>query len=278
MRRVAGHPAEDLGRRGDRADLRGGARLAPHPLGREPGQRVADGGGGDERPDEMAAAALVLARRLLAVLVRTDRDVLGAVVGGELGAAQREHRGRERDEPGHQLLRDGTQPARLADPAHGGRGADHRAEDAAALDRQLRRRQAPLHHAAGARAPRRAGPGRAAPGSRRSRRGSACARPRPRAARPGAGSRTPTSSGRARARRFRAPCRRAGSSPSSTRRSVAPVSARSPPPGAPPGAPARPRRARRRRPAHRRARRRASPRAPTRLRKTSSAPAGRASG
>ncbi len=40
----------------------------------------------------MRAAALVLARSGLAVLVAPDRDVLGAVVGGELGATQRHRR------------------------------------------------------------------------------------------------------------------------------------------------------------------------------------------
>src|SRR5581483_6979944 len=76
--RVPRHPAEQLRGGGDRADLRDGLRLAPVPLGREARERVPDGRSRDERPDEMPAAALVLARRALAVLVAPDRDVLGA--------------------------------------------------------------------------------------------------------------------------------------------------------------------------------------------------------
>jgi hypothetical protein len=48
----------------------------------------------------MRAAALVLLLARLAVLVRADRDVLGAVVGGELGAAQRDDGRSERRDPG----------------------------------------------------------------------------------------------------------------------------------------------------------------------------------
>ena len=46
----------------------------------------------------MRAAALVLLRPRLAVLVGADRDVLRAVVGRELASAQRERRGRERED------------------------------------------------------------------------------------------------------------------------------------------------------------------------------------
>ena len=47
------------------------------------GERGADRGGEQQRPDQVRAAPLVLLPARLAVLVRPDRDVLGAVVGGE---------------------------------------------------------------------------------------------------------------------------------------------------------------------------------------------------
>ena len=260
VRRVAGHPAEDLGRRGDRPEPRGGARLARTRRARA-GERVADGGSGDERADEMAAAALVLARRLLAVLVRANRDVLGAVIGGELGAAQCQHRGRERKKTGQQLLRYRAQPARLADPAHGGRGADHRAEDAAALDRQLRRRHAALHQRQERK--RFGEPGRAAQHRVLDARG-AEALALGHDLEPPVG--VPDRAG-PRGRAVHEHTVREGHAAEPDlllfhQRSVALVSPRSPPPGAPPGAPALPRRARRRPRTHRRGRRRASPRAP----------------
>src|SRR5690242_14258965 len=40
---IARHPAEDLRRRSERAELRGCARLVAHPLGGEGGERVPDG-------------------------------------------------------------------------------------------------------------------------------------------------------------------------------------------------------------------------------------------
>ena len=50
----------------------------------------------------------MLPRARLVVLVAADRDVLGAVIGGEIVAAQREERRREREQPGGELLRDRT--------------------------------------------------------------------------------------------------------------------------------------------------------------------------
>src|SRR5881628_1353477 len=94
--RVARHPAEDLGRRAERADLRSRTRGIPPALGRARRERVADRGGREQRADQVRAAALVLLRARLAVLVRADRDVLGAVVAGELGATERVRRRRER--------------------------------------------------------------------------------------------------------------------------------------------------------------------------------------
>src|SRR4029450_2080397 len=66
--------------------------------GRGARARVRDGGRGDERADEVAAAALVLLRRARAVLVRANGDVLGAVIGREIAAAQRERGRRDREE------------------------------------------------------------------------------------------------------------------------------------------------------------------------------------
>src|SRR5262252_3828544 len=70
---VPRHPAEELGGRCDGTDLGGCLRLAPVPLRREPGENVAGRGRDEERPDEMPAAALVLARGALPVLVAADR-------------------------------------------------------------------------------------------------------------------------------------------------------------------------------------------------------------
>ena len=135
---MARHPAEDLRRRSKRAELRGGARAAARTLRRETGEHVADRRRRDERPDQMAAAALVLLRRALAVLVRADRDVLGAVIRASSEPRIAKHRRRERQQPGEQLLRRRPQPLRLADALHDDRRAGHRREHARALHRQLR--------------------------------------------------------------------------------------------------------------------------------------------
>src|SRR3954468_14988556 len=121
------HPAEELGRRGDRTDLGSRLRGAPMPLGSEAGEDVPDRGRRDERPDEMSAAALVLARRTLPVLVAADRDVLRAVVRGELAATQRKHRRRDRGDSGQQLPCDRPYPG-FTEDADEGRGPEHRGE------------------------------------------------------------------------------------------------------------------------------------------------------
>ena len=166
----------------------------------------------EQRADEVAAAAVVLLRRRLAGLVRADRDVLGAVVRGELAAAERDHGGRERGERGDCLAARGTRAAsgerrpllplrRRPRP----RRAAARTGSAPPAGRGARR-GAP-------RTPRRAAAGRGRTASSRSARIAAW-RPRP----TGSSRRTreprrPTRSGRARARRSRAPCRRAAASP-----------------------------------------------------------------
>src|SRR5579864_21544 len=143
--RMTGHPAEDLGRGGDRAELRSGASLSPHARGREPRKHVADRRRRDERADEVTAATFVLALCGVTVLVAADRDVLGAVIRRELAAAKRERRRRERQKARDQLLRSRPQAARLADAADEHRGAEHHRHHAAALHRQLRIRQGSLH-------------------------------------------------------------------------------------------------------------------------------------
>ena len=92
------------------------ARAGPRRCaGARDGEHVAGGGRREQRADQVRAAALVLLRALLAVLVRPDRDVLGAVVGRELAAAQREQRRCERERAGEEL------PGGLASRSSGGR-------------------------------------------------------------------------------------------------------------------------------------------------------------
>src|SRR5438128_889588 len=79
-------------------------------------ENVSDGLRGEQRADEVGAATLVLLGAGLVVLVAADRDVLGAVVAGELAAAQ-SHRGRpERQQAAHQLLRRRAEPGVANDP------------------------------------------------------------------------------------------------------------------------------------------------------------------
>ena len=112
MGRVPRHPAEDLGRRGERTECSRRLRRRPRALGRALGEQVAGCGRQEHRPDEVRAAALVLLRARLAVLVAADRHVLGAVVRGELAAAQRERRGRDREEARDELARRGRRRER----------------------------------------------------------------------------------------------------------------------------------------------------------------------
>src|SRR5579872_353813 len=95
---VARHPAEELGGRGDGAERAERAGRGTERKRRLLRERVRGGRSDDERADEVRTAALVLPRARLVVLVRPDRDVLGAVVGGQVAAAQREERGSEGQE------------------------------------------------------------------------------------------------------------------------------------------------------------------------------------
>src|SRR5204862_1408815 len=85
---VAHHPAEDLGRGGNSAELGRSARCAAQVSRCAGGEGAADGGCKEQRAEHVRAAALVLAGSRLAVLVPADRDVLRAAVGGERGAAE----------------------------------------------------------------------------------------------------------------------------------------------------------------------------------------------
>ena len=179
-------------------------------------RRCAPGEGGagsrshEQRPDEVRAAALVLLRCALAVLVRPDRDVLGAVVRGELSLAKREQRRREGKRSRGELLyrrrkaclagwrvrRRRQRRARRAPWAAG-----TRSEPGEGCGEPGAARAAP-RAAAPARAARAGSPAAAASG--RWRRESRC---RPFALR------TPRMWARARARRSRAPSLPGGSSP-----------------------------------------------------------------
>ena len=143
--RVARHPAEELGRGRDRAELSRGAGRAPQVLRRLGGQRAADRRARDERAEQVRAAALVLPGAALAVLVAADRDVLGAVVGGKLATAQREHGRRKREHPADELGRERAQARRVLDRPHDERRAAHRREHLRALKRQPCLRQPAVH-------------------------------------------------------------------------------------------------------------------------------------
>ena len=84
--------------------------------------------------------------RVGALLVAGDRLVLDAVVGGEVGVAQRERRGRQPEHGDHQLVA-GAAPAhaprRAADST---RRADHRGEHLRVLERKLHLGHLPLDH------------------------------------------------------------------------------------------------------------------------------------
>ena len=89
----------------------------------------------------MRAAALVLLRAFLAVLVRPDGDVLCSVVRGEVRAAHR-NCGRADGQRGREdFLRSHREPA-AADEAHRSRTPDHGRHHRGALERKLRRGKA----------------------------------------------------------------------------------------------------------------------------------------
>ena len=85
----------------------------------------------------MRAAALVLLRCALAVLVRPDRDVLGAVVGGEVALAEREQRRCQRECSGGELLH-GRGKTSLADGTSGDPRSGERGEHPGPLEGKAR--------------------------------------------------------------------------------------------------------------------------------------------
>ena len=133
--------------------------------------------GGEQRPDQVRAAALVLLRARLAVLVGPDRDVLGAVVGGELAAAQREQRRRERRaRPRAARARPRAEPVERAHDLDGRPRWRASPRARRALERQPRLGQPPPELAGGTRTPRRAAAGRAGTAAGTPRREQALAR------------------------------------------------------------------------------------------------------
>ena len=188
---------------------RGGSRTR---AGARAASALADRGREQERADEVAAAAVVLLRGALSRLVGADRDVLGAVVGGELAAPQRDGGGGERGERRDGLARwrsRAASGARCRPP----RRRDRRRRDARPLEREARLGQRRAARRGARRTPRPAAAGRA--GTASSRRGAkrrlvpeASGSSRRRPARP-----RPTTWARGRGPRSGAPCRRAAASP-----------------------------------------------------------------
>jgi hypothetical protein len=93
----------------------------------------------------VGAAALVLLRALLTVLVRPDGDVLGAVVGGHFAGPQGDDRRREREQRRRQLAAGRGQPARATKQARSRGRGNRTGEDAWPLERQLRLGERALH-------------------------------------------------------------------------------------------------------------------------------------
>ncbi len=94
-------------------------------------------------PTRWRAAAFVLLRGRPVLLVAADRDVLGAVVAGERAVPDGEHGrggGKERAEELLRRVVEAAPPQEL----DGDRGARHRRERGAALERHLRVRERPL--------------------------------------------------------------------------------------------------------------------------------------
>src|SRR5687768_9142970 len=111
---VPGHPAEDLDSRPDGAERARDLSLPAEACGRPRGEDVARRRGGEEWADQVRAAAFVLLRARLVVLVGPDRDVLGAVVARELAAAERQHGRSQRERAREKLTGDVAQPVRAA--------------------------------------------------------------------------------------------------------------------------------------------------------------------
>src|SRR5262245_17603261 len=135
---VAHHPREDLRRDRDRCHRGEAPRGEPELTRRPRGEEVADRERSEERADEVRAAAFVLLVARLAVLGGADRDVLGAVVGRELGAAQRDGGRSQRCDAGDDLARGRRQALRAARDLRDRCAGDQRRQHARTLERQLR--------------------------------------------------------------------------------------------------------------------------------------------
>ena len=91
---------------------------------------------GATRLEPQRSCSFAVIGRVLALLVARDRLVLHAVVGGELGVAQRERRGRQPEHGNHQLVT-GAAPAHAPEGGrqHGRTG--HRGDHLRVLERKL---------------------------------------------------------------------------------------------------------------------------------------------
>ena len=167
MLRVPHHPREDLRRdarprratpaaRAASRNWRGAREARTLPIMSVPSS-------GPTRCEPQRSCSL---SRGLAVLVGADRDVLRAVVGGELGAAQRDGSGSEGRDRGDDLL---ARPGdRLFEPRAiwvTAAPAIIAVSTARPLERELRAGEPATHAAAAARSPPRGGPARARAGS-----------------------------------------------------------------------------------------------------------------
>jgi hypothetical protein len=139
---VTHHPGEDLERGCNRSYSRRGPCEGPDLGRRARGEEAAGGARHEQRPEDVGAAALVLLGPILAVLVRTDGDVLGAVVLGEIRASQGHGRRSDSEECGDGLLGQRGQPARTHE-AQTQNAPDHGTRYTGTLKRQLGGRQTP---------------------------------------------------------------------------------------------------------------------------------------
>ena len=132
---MAAHPAEDLDRSAHRTDRAERPRSRAGRGGSPRRQRAGGSARQEQRADEMAAAAVVLLRRRLACLVGADRDVLGAVIRGEVAAPERDHGRRQRGKCGDGFLREKTELRATGDARRRGAG-DDRHRDPRPLERE----------------------------------------------------------------------------------------------------------------------------------------------
>ena len=165
-------------------------------------------------PIKLRAATRVLLRSALSVvLVGPDRDVLGAVVLGEAGPAERERRRQQAHGSGRELLSTGGE-SRSAQCARDHRRRDDRAENRRAGERKAGLRKRSVHDGKKGEGFRQPQAGRAVPVRRRTRQSAASSPTRRAGHRPRRAPPLPTRSDRAREHRSAAPSRRAERFPS----------------------------------------------------------------